>query len=646
MEHTHQQIMVRVTDLVDSPFNVRRHTSASVDELAALIDSQGLLHPLTVTEQEAGRGKARRMRFGVVAGKRRRRALLQLIEQGKVAKDHEVRCDLVAPERAREISVAENSAREPMHPADEFEAFKAMIDEGRSVEDVAVRFGVPALTVRRRLKLAALSPKLIALYREEGINLDQLMALTLTADHAAQERVWFDARPWDREATALRRVLTAGEVQATGNAQVRFVGIEAYEAADGAVRRDLFDTEQAGWISDPELLRRLAAEKLEGIAELVKAEGWSWVEARVELDSLELRQFSRCEASLRRLTRDESQALDEMKQREAELDAEAQAMNESRDFAGSERIGLEEEDIAAHRAAIQSARQTWLAEDMAHAGAIVTVSREGDTEVIRGLVRESERKAVVAAQRRKDKMASDGAGSASRAARDDGADDASPQNEPRTPKLSDSLLRRLATHRTVALQAALAANVPLALASLAHVFVKSVFSEAWARDRSAMQVSVQMPASALAAAADDLEGSRAWKVIEAAKMRWKDRLPPAREAWFGWLIELPHDELLDLLALCASLTVNGLPATGASLDAAALAKASALNMADWWEPTAAGFLSHVSKVQIVEAVNEASGDAAGSRSLLLLNKQGLVAEAALRLAGKRWLPQPLRPALA
>ena len=203
-------------------------------------------------------------------------------QRGRLPKEHEVLCELVPPERALEVSLAENSGREAMHPADEFEAFKALIDEGKGVEDVAARFGVSVLTVQRRLKLSALSPKLLALYREDGINLDQLMALTLSDDHAVQERTWFDAQPWDRTPAALRRRLTVGEVEAAGSALVRFVGIEAYEAAGGVVRRDLFDDEQSRFLSDPALLERLATEKLEALAGTVREEGWEWVEARLE----------------------------------------------------------------------------------------------------------------------------------------------------------------------------------------------------------------------------------------------------------------------------------------------------------------------------------------------------------------------------
>ena len=164
--------------------------------------SKPILHNLAVTEQVIGRGKARTVKFAVAAGERRRRALLLVLQRGRVPQGPEVLCGLVPTERAREVSLAENSGREPMHAADEFEAFKGLIDEGRGVEDVAARFGVSMLTVQRRLKLSALSSKLLALYREEGINLDQLMALTLSDDHAVQERTRFDAQQWDALVTA------------------------------------------------------------------------------------------------------------------------------------------------------------------------------------------------------------------------------------------------------------------------------------------------------------------------------------------------------------------------------------------------------------------------------------------------------------
>ena len=45
-------------------------------------------------------------------------------------------------EDAAEISLAENIVRLPMHPADQFEAFKALADDGKGPEEIAARFGV------------------------------------------------------------------------------------------------------------------------------------------------------------------------------------------------------------------------------------------------------------------------------------------------------------------------------------------------------------------------------------------------------------------------------------------------------------------------------------------------------------------------
>ena len=641
MKHLNELLLVKLTDLVPSPHNVRRHTPSAVDELAALIASQGLLHPLVVVEQAVGRGARKAMRFGVVAGERRRRALLQLQSNGHLAKGHAVRCELVPPERAREVSLAENSAREPMHPADEFEAFQALVAQGKGIEDVAAAFGVSPLTVQRRLKLAALSSRLLGLYREEGINLDQLMALTLTDDHAAQERAWFEARPWDREPAALRRALTKGEIQATGNALARFVGIETYEAAGGVVRRDLFDSEQAGWISDPDLLRRLATEKLEGVAELVRAQGWAWVEARVEVDSHALREFSRCEPSLREIQADEQEALDEMDLRETELDAEAGALDEAPEWSANEaeRIDLEEQDIAARRSAIQVARQVWRDEDKALAGAIVTVNREGDTEIIRGLVRAVDRRKAMALTRKV--SAKDGSPASERVSPQLVANSA---RSAQRPAYSDAMMRRLAAHKTAALQAALAGQTHAALVALTHVLALKVFERERAGSRSALQVSVRVPAHELNRAADDLAVSRAWAELAEQRALWLGQLPAAEDHWFGWLAAMPQDKLLDLLSYCAACTVNALAGSQVG-SAQPLVELVNLDMAHWWQPTPESYLSHVSKAQIVSALKEAVPNFtdAGNGNL---KKRELTAKAASLLAGKGWLPEPLRRSAA
>jgi ParB family transcriptional regulator, chromosome partitioning protein len=603
-----------------------------------------LLHNLVVTEQEAGRGKSRKLMFAVAAGERRRRALLLLRQRGRLPKEHEVLCELVPPERALEVSLAENSGREAMHPADEFEAFKALIDEGRGVEDVAARFGVSVLTVQRRLKLSALTPKLLALYREDGINLDQLMALTLSDDHATQERTWFDAQPWDQTPAALRRRLTAGEVEAAGSALVRFVGIETYEAAGGVVRRDLFDDEQSRFLSDPALLERLATEKLEALAAALRDEGWKWVEARLSVDSQALRQFAPCAHATREPTAAEQDELDALARRSAELDQQAQALNDAPEWSAdeAEMINLEEQDIAARRKAIHEVRKTWAPEQKACAGAIVTISREGDVEVMRGLVRDQDRKAMAGAV----SVAGKGGRHAQHRAADDQASP-SPAVAPErgTPGCSESLTKRLAAHRTMALQAMLMQNATVALASVVHAFVQRSFGPDYPREASALQVSPQLSAYALEAAADDIKTSRAWQAVQQAKEAWRARMPEQPGEWLAWLIGLHQAELIDLLALCGALTLNALPRAVAASSANAIAAALGLDMADWWDPTAEGYLNHVSKAQIVQALKEAGSDLAGG-GVETMKKEALVAAAASRLAGTRWLPDPLRQSLA
>ena len=110
---------------------------------------------------------------------------------------------------------------------------------------------------------------------------------------------------------------------------MRFVGIDAYEAAGGVVRRDLFDDEQSRFLSDPALLERLAGEKLEALAGAVREEGWKWVEARLSVDSQALRQFAPCGHINRMPTAAGREELDALARRAAEQEQQAQALDDA-----------------------------------------------------------------------------------------------------------------------------------------------------------------------------------------------------------------------------------------------------------------------------------------------------------------------------
>jgi ParB family chromosome partitioning protein len=197
---------IPLTQLVPSPANVRK-TKTGIEGLAASIAVHGLLQNLQVRPAKSGS-------FEVVAGGRRHAALKFLAKQKKIAGDFPVPCEVRDGADATEISLAENEMREAMHPADQFEAFRKLADEGKGPEDIAARFGTTPKIVSQRLKLAVVSPKLIALYRKEEMTLDCLMAFTVCDDHRQQEKVWTDRPKWGLDPERIREALTAKHVAA------------------------------------------------------------------------------------------------------------------------------------------------------------------------------------------------------------------------------------------------------------------------------------------------------------------------------------------------------------------------------------------------------------------------------------------------
>src|SRR5216684_6294238 len=175
--------------LILSQSNVRRTKAGmSIEDLAEDIGRRGLLQSLNVRPVLDADGQDTGM-FEIPAGGRRYRALESLVKQKRMAKTTPVPC--VLRERgdttAEEDSLAENVQGVNLHPLDQFRSFRTLREQGLGEEEIAARFFVTPAIVKQRLRLAAVSEKLLDIYAEDGMTLEQLMAFTVTDDHPRQE---------------------------------------------------------------------------------------------------------------------------------------------------------------------------------------------------------------------------------------------------------------------------------------------------------------------------------------------------------------------------------------------------------------------------------------------------------------------------
>ena len=173
--------------LVLSQSNVRRlKAGVSIEELAEDIARRTLLQSLSVRPVLDADGAEIGI-FEIPAGGRRYRALELLVKQKRLARTAPVPCvvrDSSVAASAEEDSLAENLQRAALHPLDQFRAFKALRDKGAGDEEIAARFFVAPAVVKQRLRLASVSEKLLGIYAEDGMTLEQLMAFTVTKDQA------------------------------------------------------------------------------------------------------------------------------------------------------------------------------------------------------------------------------------------------------------------------------------------------------------------------------------------------------------------------------------------------------------------------------------------------------------------------------
>jgi ParB family chromosome partitioning protein len=648
--------------LVLAQSNVRRTKAGiSIEDLAEDIARRSLLQSLNVRPISDAEGQETGM-FEVPAGGRRYRALELLVKQKRLAKTAPVPCIVSDSTEitAEEDSLAENVHRVALHPLDQFRAFQTLRDQGRSEEDIAAIFFVSVNVVKQRLRLAAVSQALLDVYADDGMSLEQLMAFSVTAEHARQEQVWESVNKsgYD-EPYQIRRLLIERTVRASDK-RARFVGLEAYQAAGGNVLRDLFEEDGGGWLEDVALLERLVADKLRTEAEPIAAEGWKWLDVAASFPYGHEHGLRRLEGTPSNLADEEQARFDAL---QAEHDA-LQAKFEDADELPEEvdaRLGEVEEALEAFASRPDIFKPT----EIVHAGVFVSIDGEGDLQVDRGYVRREDEAAFVAATTEPDLEAS------TAIPNDDGDDQGLPpvqratitvvgqappdeeEDDGAIRPLPDRLVAELTAHRTLALRDAVACHPRVALTALLHKLCVDAFYQTHTPGCLEAGVRhVQLPGQT-----PDLKESASAKSIADRHTVWKADMPTEERALWEWLAALDDASRLALLAHCVSFGVNalcekvdryggsGVTAHGLQqrLDQAdRLAHAVDLDMAEvGWRPTVDNYLGRVTKSRILEAIREARGEAA-AQLIEHLKKSEMAKEAERLLQDTRWLPEPLR----
>ncbi|MCO5066789.1 MAG: ParB/RepB/Spo0J family partition protein [Rhizobiaceae bacterium] len=636
--------------LVLSQENVRRvKDGVTIEHLAEDIGQRKLLQSLNVRPVLDGNGEETGT-FEVPAGGRRYLALGILVKQKRLAKNEPIPCivNRSGSTSAQEDSLAENVHRENLHPLDQFRAFKALKEQGLDVEEIAARFFVSAATVKQRLRLASVSPKLLELYEKDEIRLEQIMAFSISDDHARQEQVWerITNNPHMQEPYYIRRLLTETTVRADDRRAV-YVGAEAYEAAGGVILRDLFEQDSGGWFQDAALLEQLVFDKLKVDAEAVRADGWKWVEAAISFPYGHTSGMRRVYAEPAEMSAEEIARYDAVKAEYDALDAKYAEMEDA-----DQEIEDKLDQLGAELDAFGDRPHVYDPAQKAIAGAFVTLGANGQLQIDAGFVRPEDEPRDETDEDDEDATGEDRESSE---ADDDGAnrvvvngrpvngasDTAEELEDDGIKPLPERLVFDLTAQKTLALRNALASDVDIAFVTVLHALVLQVFYR-FAKD-SCLEISLTSNSFG------QVQGlaETIWaKEIAERHEAWDRDMPDSHKLW-DFVLGLDEASRKALFAHCASLSLNAVVEpwnrrTGALAHADALAATLGFDMVEaGWSPTVDNYLGRVTKARIVQAVREARGE--DSAQLIDHMKKDLMArEAARLLEGSNWLPEPLR----
>lgn len=179
---------IPVTQICPSPRNPRKtFDESAIEELAKNIEKQGLLQPITVRLKSKGYEEIDEdtaevviiePQYEIVCGERRFRAYKKI--GSRLNGYNEIPCIIrdMSDDEAFEAMITENLQRQDVDPVEEALAFSLLAENGKSVDDIAAKFGKSNRFVLDRIKLNALIPELKELIKSDDLPLSGAMILS------------------------------------------------------------------------------------------------------------------------------------------------------------------------------------------------------------------------------------------------------------------------------------------------------------------------------------------------------------------------------------------------------------------------------------------------------------------------------------
>ena len=593
--------LIKLCELVHSDANIRqKYTGEAVRRMAESIAVRGLI------QYPVGKRKSKR-RTEIFAGGRRLSALQLLQAEGRLPASLADGIPIIIRDDDRaaqvDISLSENVEREALTPVEEYRAFDELTRQGYSVTEIANRYGVTELIVNRRLALARIHPEILDAFEAGKLDLSALQAYTIEPDIEAQKRVFLTLSY--QQVHSIRAALVQSEIRAS-SPLARFVGLEAYEKAGGAIKRDLFDDDNTR-LCDVDVLHKLVEVRLQEAAAEVAEEGWRWVDMMPSYDHTRLHGYGREYPGAVELTVEE---VAELEAAEAAQDAAAEAYDDADTDEAREAALADHQAAEARINGVRRAAYTAGQYDIA--GAVLYIGHQG-VVVERGLVRPE------------DKLGGDADVAGELASQpDDGAGD-----RLKAVSTSNAVAADLNTAVEAALQHAIAARFDVAFLVSTATLVAQVFGSGYT-----MALNYAAPIRYTESAA--LPVSTA-EPIEAQFVHWRERLGNLRGRLITELADWSAGDLEALHAFCAAALYSR-----ASV-ASALADHEAIRELVSFKPEGSialgeAFFSRLTKPQLLACIGEMDADHDHSISA---GKADLV-QAAVKLAKSTgWQPAAL-----